>query len=430
MNIRNSKRLMKHTYKKSRDKKYVPIMFAGGTGVGKSSVVDETAEELKQEMDLPDFRSINYRLSQKEQGDIVGMPYDEEMLPCPHCLENGNSIDQHDEKVLHPKRRLMEHIAKTHNSKISLTTYEATMEIIRKKYSHLIQLRTAFAPPIDLPTSGHGILHLDELNRATKQVRDAVFELVWERKLGKYLLPPGWIIICSVNPPSEKYMVYELDGAMVARFCHIRFIPDAEEWHSYAAKKQLYDPVRTFVHEYPQFLGMEIIQLPYEPIYCPRTLEMMANLLEGLDDDLVYEVTAGCIGTEAATAYMSLINSKERPIPADKILNDFEKVKPQIKEYANKSNNRADLLRVSIDDIIVLLGKIEKIKETQLHNLHKFIKEIPKDLAVGFLKLMIYSESSNVQEHFRQLAADREFREFLQKEFKNIGMEQIEEDND
>jgi DNA polymerase III delta prime subunit len=429
MNIRNSKRLIKHIYKKSRDGKYVPLMFHGATGVGKTSIIDEVGLELREELGLPDFRVINYRLSQKEQGDLVGLPYDMELVPCPYCLENGHNHDQKSETILHQKRKLMEHIYKYHNGdfKKNQPTYEDAMNTIRMKYSHLIQIRTAFSIPIDLPTSGHGILHLDELNRAMKPVRDAAFELVWERKLSKYKLPDGWIIICSVNPPtSEKYIVHELDGAMVARFCHIRFCPEVEEWNQFAAKKGLDETVRRFVYEYPHFLGNEMLSLSHEPVYCPRTMEMLANIKDGLDEDLVYEVAAGCLGTEAATAYMSLLNSKERPIPADKILNEYEEIKNKVKDYANIKNNRADLLRVSIDDLILLLSKIEEdLSEKQLRNLHKFIENIPKDLGVGLLKLMIHSESNDVQDHFRQLAADKEFREFLRKEYKNIGMERL-----
>ena len=185
MNIKNTKRLLKHIYAKSRENKYIPLMLHGATGVGKTSVIDETAGELKEEYDLSDFRAINFRLSQKEQGDLVGLPQDKEMLPCPFCL--GNGYDHRSERVLHGKRHLMQHIYKMHGSEIpSDLTYQQVMDTIRSKYAHLIQIRTAFSVPIDLPTSGYGILHLDELNRARKDVRDAAFELVWERKLGKY----------------------------------------------------------------------------------------------------------------------------------------------------------------------------------------------------------------------------------------------------
>lgn len=399
-------------------------MLHGATGVGKTSVIDETAGELKEEYDLSDFRAINFRLSQKEQGDLVGLPQDKEMLPCPFCL--GNGYDHRSERVLHGKRHLMQHIYKMHGSEIpSDLTYQQVMDTIRSKYAHLIQIRTAFSVPIDLPTSGYGVLHLDELNRARKDVRDAAFELVWERKLGKYSLPDGWIIVCSVNPPSEKYIVHELDAAMVARYLHIRFTPEVDEWHDYAARRKLYEPIRRFVHEYPNFLGNEMTKLAYEPVYCPRTMEMAGWILEGLDEDLIYEVVAGLLGTEAATSYMSMINSKERPVKAEKILKDYKSVQKKIKEYAKPKNNRADLLRMSIDDLFILMEKIEEFDDHQITNLKMFIKDIPKDLATGLLKRMAVTDNHNINTHFMTLSNDEAFREYMRKYFKHISSEEL-----
>jgi hypothetical protein len=400
-------------------------MLHGATGVGKTTVIDQTGVELKDEYDLSDFRTINFRLSQKEQGDLVGLPHDQEMVPCPFCIENG--YEHKSERVLHEKKYLMQHIYKMHAKDLPKDyTYQTAMDIIRSKYAHLIQIRTAFSVPVDLPTSGYGILHLDELNRARKDVRDAAFELVWERKLGKYKLPDGWIIVCSVNPPSDKYIVHELDAAMVARYLHIRFTPEVDEWHEYAARQKLYEPIRRFIHEYPNFLGNEMTKLAYDPVYCPRTNEMAAWVLEGLDEDLVYEVMAGLLGTEAATSYMSMINSKERPVKAEKILDEYNSVKAKIKEYAKPKNNRADLLRMSIDDLFILMEKIEELNEKRIQNLKEFIKDIPKDLATGLLKRMAVTEDQNISEHFRALSNDESFREYMRKYFKHISSEELD----
>jgi len=426
MNIHNVKRLLKHVYLKHRQGLYVPIMFVGPTGVGKSSVIDQLAEECRKEFDLPDFRTINYRLSQKEQGDLIGNPIEIEMVPCPYCVENGQG-DFH-QNILHEKKKLLEHVHKFHGAELrnngGIPSYLEIMDLIRSKYSHLIEIRTGYAVPDQLPLDGHGILHLDELNRATKSVRDAVFELVWERRLGKYQLPPGWIVVCSINPPSEDYIVYELDRAMVERYCIIRFCPEHSEFMTYAAKRQLYEPVRTFVSEYPQFLGNDMVEMPYEKKPCPRGLEMMAILLDGLPSDLVYEVAAGCIGFEAASAFMSILNSKERPISAKKILENYEEVSDQVRKYSRAKKNRADLLRVSIDDLIVLLSKKKNpLSDDEIQNLTGFIKDIPKDLAVGFIKLMVKNE--DMRDHFTRLSESEELREFMQQEFKNIGCESL-----
>jgi hypothetical protein len=424
MNIKNSKRLLKHLYKMGLDRKYVPIMFCGATGVGKTSAVDQGGDEIKDEFDFHDFQTINLRLSQKEQGDLVGLPYEVEFVPCPYCLENGH--DEFHHKVLHEKRKLMQHIENAHIKELGkkIPSYGEVMDIIRHKYAHLIETKTANATPDQLPTKGHGILHLDELNRARKDVRDAAFELVLERRLGKYKLPDNWIVVSSINPPSEEYSVDTLDDATRARFCHILFCPEVDEWIKYAKEKHLSQEVVTFVREYSQFLGNDLVDFPdgQGPVNCPRTIEMMAHLIKNLPEDLVYEVAAGCIGPEAATSYMTLLKDSKRPVPAKKIINSYESVRSIVQDYSKANNNRADLLRASIDDIIHTLSKEEEnLENSQMHNLYLFTKDIPKDLTVGFIKLMTKSDSPKVQDHFRRLSGYDKMRKMMQENFSSIG---------
>ena len=429
MNIKNSKRLLKHLYKMGLNRKYVPVMFCGATGVGKTSAVDQVGEEIKKEFDFEDFQTINLRLSQKEQGDLVGLPYEVEFVPCPYCLENGQ--DEFHHKVLHEKRKLMQHIENAHSKELGkkMPTYADVMDIIRSKYAHLINTKTANATPDQLPTKGHGILHLDELNRARKDVRDAAFELVLERRLGNYKLPDNWIVVSSINPPSDEYSVDTLDDATRARFCHILFCPEVDEWVKYEKNNGLKSEVIRFIREYPQFLGNDLVDFPDDqgPVKCPRTLEMMGHLLENLPEELVYEVSTGCIGAEAATTYMTILKDSKRPVPARKILNSYEAVRPKVKEYSKTNNNRADLLRASIDDILHVLSKRnEQLENSHIHNLYLFTKDIPKDLTVGFIKLMTKSDSNNVEMHFRQLSDYDKMRDMIQENFSSIGRDGYE----
>jgi len=50
-----------------------------------------------------------------------------------------------------------------------------------------------WVPPKFLPTSGEGILFLDELTSATQMTQAGCYQLVLDRKLGEYQLPDGWV---------------------------------------------------------------------------------------------------------------------------------------------------------------------------------------------------------------------------------------------
>lgn len=407
MNIQNSKRLLKHVWKMGKSKKrYAPIMFVGASGVGKTAVVDQTGNEIREEFSIPGFETINLRLSQKEQGDLVGLPIEIEMVPCPYCIENGS--DNFHQDFLHQKSKILQHIQNVHQDHFKagkFPTYSEVMDIIRSKYSHLIEIRTANATPDQLPKKGNGILHLDELNRATKGTRDAVFELVLERKLGKYFLPPGWIVVSSLNPPSDQYIVHELDGAMVKRFCWILFCPEANEWLKYEQEAGLNPKVVRFIQEYPQMLGNDLVDYPYPLEPCPRSIETMGHLIENLPEELVYEVASGCVGADAATAYMSLQADKKRPVPAEKILNHYGSVEKTIKEYAKTKNNRADLLRVSVDDMLSIFDKMEddltfsSAKNLKLNKVIPVVKEFLKkqELKANERKIHVNRRSGRMQ---------------------------------
>jgi MoxR-like ATPase len=81
-----------------------------------------------------------------------------------------------------------------------------------------------------------GILFFDELNRASKDVLQAVFEICLDRTLDGDKLPDGWKIVSAVNSHSD-YDVLELDPALQDRWFHIEFSPTAKEWLDWADGK-------------------------------------------------------------------------------------------------------------------------------------------------------------------------------------------------
>ena len=52
-----------------------------------------------------------------------------------------------------------------------------------------------WVPPKFLPTSGEGILFLDELTSAPQMTQAGCYQLVLDRRLGEYCLPDGWVVM-------------------------------------------------------------------------------------------------------------------------------------------------------------------------------------------------------------------------------------------
>lgn len=89
------------------------------------------------------------------------------------------------------------------------------------------------------PRFERGIIFLDEVNRAQDDVQQAVFELVLDKSVGQYVLPPGWFV-CAAGNFMEGYMVTGFtDPAFLDRFCHMTLSngeTTLEEWVDYMAR--------------------------------------------------------------------------------------------------------------------------------------------------------------------------------------------------
>ena len=116
-----------------------PILIRGRHGIGKSEVVYQIAESL----DLP---VVERRASQMTEGDLLGMP-------SPEMIEiNGQQASQF------------------------------------RPFAWFIQ---ACTEPV--------VLFLDEVDRATTEVRQGIFELTDSRKLAGWTLHDDTVVIAAVN---------------------------------------------------------------------------------------------------------------------------------------------------------------------------------------------------------------------------------------
>lgn len=107
--------------------------------------------------------------------------------------------------------------------------------------------RTHYASPAELPSSGRGILMLEELNRAEIPVMQPALQLLSARRLHSYELPPGWSCIAAVNPEDGEYQVNRLDPALRSRFLQLSVCADRAAWLEWAARANIHPAVVSVV---------------------------------------------------------------------------------------------------------------------------------------------------------------------------------------
>jgi MoxR-like ATPase len=80
------------------------------------------------------------------------------------------------------------------------------------------------------------VLFLDEVDRATPEVRQGIFELTDSRKLAGFTLHPETLIFAAVNggEHGEQYQVGEMDPAELDRWTVFDVEPTVEDWLGWA----------------------------------------------------------------------------------------------------------------------------------------------------------------------------------------------------
>lgn len=270
--------------------------------------------------------------------------------------------------------------------------------------------RTHFLPPADLPTSGSGILFLDELNRANNEVLAAAFQLVLDRRVGQYRLPAGWSIVCAGNLDNGDYTVTELDPAFRDRFCHVLLASGKSTFNEWADWMSQHFPELAL--DLVGFCGanlkhLEVVEsekLGFRVTPSRRSWEMVARILRawqrgGYSKRTRTEAMAGLVGRDLAIAF-----AKHRsPVtPKDLFQIGVAKLAEKIRDLERNQKmalmwGLASYAKDSIDD--------QKIAEIVLDFAELLFAE-EKDLAIGFCTTLISVVGANRQNlpHAQELA--------------------------
>ncbi len=85
------------------------------------------------------------------------------------------------------------------------------------------------------------IIFLDELSAAVPEVQNAALQLVLDKRVGEYDVPPFTPLIAAGNRESDQAFVSPMSMPLCNRFMHLRLIHSVEDWMDWAVIKRI-DP--------------------------------------------------------------------------------------------------------------------------------------------------------------------------------------------
>lgn len=181
-----------------------------------------------------------------------------------------------------------------------------------------------WAPPIDLPDEETAsqypivVLFMDEMNSAAPAVQAAAYQLVLNRRIGKYRLPGNVVMIAAGNRESDKGVTYRMPTPLANRFIHIEMKPDFASYLEWAVKNQIHKDVVGYLSFAKQDLYDFDAKSSSRAFATPRSWTFVSELLEDddLDDVTATDLISGTIGEGLAhkfTAHRKIAGRLPKP---------------------------------------------------------------------------------------------------------------------
>jgi hypothetical protein len=300
-----------------------PVLLRGRHGVGKSQVIYQVAKSLR----LP---VVERRASQMTEGDLLGIP-----------SPDGITINGEQASKFRP-------------------------------FDWLVQ---ACTEPV--------VLFFDEIDRATIEVRQGIFELTDSRKLAGWHLHEDTVICAAINggEHGSQYQVGEMDPAELDRWATFDIEPTVEDWLAWAK-----DNVDELIWDFINHNRAHLEHLDdFEPnkVYPSRrswdrlnTTLKTSNMFEEIGQNSleVFNISSVFVGFEAAVSLCDFIKKHRQVVTVEDILTE----------------GKIDLTsEFGINDHSALVEKMEVcgtfnvvLKEQELENLASYFKTLPSEVAM------------------------------------------------
>ena len=228
------------------------------------------------------------------------------------------------------------------------------------------------------------VLFFDELDRATLEVRQGVFQLADSRALNGHKLHDDTLIMgaCNGGTHGAQYQVASLDPAELDRWTVYDVEPTIDDWMTYADGK-VERVVWEFVNSnrnHLEFIG------EFEPNkkYPSRRSWFRFNeaLTKGklIGDEskdklgVIYHLADGFLGFEAAVAFRDFVKNYESQVSVEDILDKGQ-------HSRTKGFNLAE--HTALVDKILISGRCDKaLKAKEMQNLADYFIDLPAEAAL------------------------------------------------
>ena len=204
---------------------------------------------------------------------------------------------------------------------------------------------TSFCPPDWFATACDNgvVLFLDEVDRATLEVRQGIFELCDSRKLAGHALHPDTLIFAAVNGGTHagaaSYQVGEMDPAELDRYTVFDVEPSIDDWIAWAADNC--DALVTdFIRNNTEHLEHNDDPEPNK-VYPSRrswarfseTVSAACLLEAGQSNPAVFALASAYLGFEAAVSFNDFVANYSKVVTISDVLDKGKTIDVDLNQH-------------------------------------------------------------------------------------------------
>lgn len=223
-----------------------PIFLQGDAGVGKTSIVQQVAEELN-------IGYVAYPLTHMTRQNAMGLP------------QLGKMRTADGQEAFVTNNTMPEVVASVH-------------EAIKAGYKK-------------------GILFIDEVNCVSETLAPVMLTLLQDKKFGGYEIPEGWVLITAGNPPGDvNRSAREFDVVTDDRLFFVPVDSSYGVWKEYAIAHGVHQSILSFLDRHPSDFRSANTDTDGTHVITPRGWEDLSYLIKA-SEQLGTEVTADQVRT-------------------------------------------------------------------------------------------------------------------------------------
>lgn len=249
------------------------------------------------------------------------------------------------------------------------------------------------------------VLFLDECDRGTQEVAQAIFQLTDSRCIGGHYLNEGTLIFAAINggERGSQYQVREMDPAELDRWTVFDLSPTTEDWLSWA-KDIIHPIVWDFINKNNVHLEHTSEFEPGKKYPSRRSWHRFSDVLKAGEEDLLpkqegyinpalLNLANSFVGLEATVALGDFIKQYKYQLTVEDILD-----KGEIERTKNfQINDHLAWVEKFANSEYIKNSEQNKLSDNQITNIAKYLVSLPSEIAMKLFETITVTGIDNTK---------------------------------